>query len=317
MKEIGAYLAMRRRLAWRLLLEVGWLRLAVLAPVVIAALGRVLVVAARHPLGQWALPVGFAWLVASAHRQRADLGFLAVSAPRFRRWLAGEYGLWAVPLAVALGLFHDWGAAALSLALAPWAALLPPAREVLGSRKRPRSLFRSEAFEWVSGMRLGGGYVWLGLLAVAVWQHDSPLGPVVALVGWLLVVLGCYGVPEPATMLVLAARTPGAFLRRRLLLGLGYAALTAAPFGWLLAAGPVGVGGALGVGAVWLGLLALLILTKYAFYPNAVHIRITQALLLSSAVTMLGHPVYPVLLLVAVGGLIWQSRRRLASIVGS
>ena len=117
-------------------------------------------------------------------------------------------------------------------------------------------------------------------------------------------------------MLLLAARPPGAFLRRRLLLGLGYAALTGAPFGWLLAAGPVGVGGALGVGAVWLGLLALLILTKYAFYPNAVHIRTTQALLLGMTVTMLGHPVYLALMLVATGGLIWQSRRRLVSIVG-
>jgi hypothetical protein len=110
-------------------------------------------------------------------------------------------------------------------------------------------------------------------------------------------------------MLVLAARTPRQFLRRRLGLGVGYAALTAAPFFWLLATGPAGVAGAVAVGAFWLGLVALLLLTKYAFYPNVTHIRTTQALVLAVALLLVGHPIYPVLLLVAVGGCSGTTRR--------
>ncbi|MDQ2793656.1 MAG: hypothetical protein M3Y12_06560, partial [Bacteroidota bacterium] len=128
--------------------------------------------------------------------------------------------------------------------------------------------------------------------------------------------LACYGTPEPATMLVLAARTPRQFIRRRLGLGVGYAALTAGPFFWLLAAGPAGVGGTVAVAVGWLGLVALLMLTKYAFYPTAMHIRTTQALVVGVALTLFAHPVYPVLLLVAVGGLIWQSQRRLRAVLG-
>ncbi|WP_460503716.1 hypothetical protein, partial [Hymenobacter agri] len=96
---------------------------------------------------------------------------------------------------------------------------------------------------------------------------------------------------------------------------LGYAALTAAPFSWLLATGPAGVPGTVAVGAFWLGLAALLILTRYAFYPNVTHIRTTQALVLAVALLLVGHPIYPVLLLVAVGGLIWQSRRRMRAVL--
>ncbi|WP_216688595.1 hypothetical protein [Hymenobacter siberiensis] len=84
----------------------------------------------------------------------------------------------------------------------------------------------------------------------------------------------------------------------------------------MLAAGPAGRGGAVAVAAFWLALVALLILTKYAFYPNAVHIRTTQALVVGVALTLMAHPVYPVLLLVAVGGLIWQSQRRLRAVLG-
>ena len=136
-----------------------------------------------------------------------------------------------------------------------------------------------------------------------------------ALGGWLLVLLAAYGTPEPLTMLAVAARGPGPFLRRRLLLGVGLAALTAAPFCWILAVGPAGVGGAVAVSVFWLGLVGLLILTKYAFYPNAMHIRTTQALVVGVALLLPGNPVYPVLLLVAVGGLIWQSRRRLRRVL--
>ncbi|MFD2717398.1 hypothetical protein ACFST9_01645 [Hymenobacter monticola] len=307
---------MRLRLLGRLLREVGGLRLALLGPVLAIVLGRGLLLAASHPVGQWAVPPLVALTLASAHRQRADLRFLATSAPGFRRWLAVEYGLAAVPAALVLAAFGDWGAALLTLALAPAGAVLPPARESRSTIRRARSLFRSEAFEWVSGMRAGGLWAWPVLLAGAVWQHSSPLGPVVALVLWLLVLLGCYGAPEPITMLVLAGRTPRQFLRRRLLLGMGYAGLSAAPFFWLLAVGPAGGGGAAAVSVAWLGMVGLLILTKYAFYPNATHIRTTQALVVGVALLLPGNPVYPVLLLVAVGGLIWQSQRRLHKILG-
>ena len=316
MMPLRAYLGLRVRLLGRLLREVGGLRMALLAPVVLAALGQGLVLAAPHPAGQWAVPFLLSLTLASAHRQRADLRFLATSAPDFRRWLAVEYLLLALPVAVVLTIFRDWSAALLTLALPATASLLPAARDDRSTRHRARSLFRSEAFEWVSGMRAGGLWVWPVLLAGAVWQHASPLAAGVALAAWLLVLLACYGTPESIIMLVTAARTPGQFLRRRLGLGVGYAALSAAPFFWLLAVGPAGMGGAVAVAAFWLGLVALLILTKYAFYPNATHIRTTQALVVGVALTLFAHPVYPVLLLVAVGGLIWQSRRRLRTVLG-
>ncbi|WP_213019003.1 hypothetical protein [Hymenobacter negativus] len=316
MMQLRAYSRLRVRLLGRLLREIGALRLALLAPVLLTAGGRALVLAAPHPQGQWAIPFLTFLTLAAAHRQRADLRFLFISAPYFRRWLAVEYLLLALPLAAVLAVFKDWGAALLTLVLPATAALLPAARDSRGTQHRARSLFRSEAFEWVSGLRGGGLWAWPVLLAGAVWQHGSPLGPGVALVAWLLVLLACYGTPEPVTMLVLAARAPGQFLRRRLGLGVSYAALTASPFFWLLATGPAGVGGAVAVAAFWLGLVALLMLTKYAFYPNASHIRTTQALVVGVALTLFAHPVYPVLLLVAVGGLIWQSRRRLRAVLG-
>ena len=316
MPVLRAYLVLRGKLLGRLLREIGWLRLAVLVPMLLSAVGRGLVLGARHPAGQWAIPGLIFLTLASAHRQRADLRFLLISAPHFRPWLAVEYLLLALPFAVCLALFQDWAAALLTLALAAAVALLPAARERPRTRHRARSLFRSEAFEWVSGLRAGGLWAWPVLLAGALWQHDAPLGPGVALVIWLLVLQACYGTPEPTTMLVLAARTPEQFLRRRLGLGVGYAALTAAPFFWLLAAGPAGIGGMVAVAIFWLGLVALLILTKYAFYPNALHIRTTQAMVVAVALLFFADPVYPVLLLVAVGGLIWQSRRRLRSVLG-
>lgn len=316
MRALRAYLVLRWKLLGRLLREIGWLRLAVLLPVALAAGGRGLVLAASHPLAQWGVPLLVAGQLAGMHRQRADLRFLAISAPHFQRWLAVEYGLVALPVAGALATFNDWGAALLAVALAPVAALLPPARDNQRTRHRARSLFRSEAFEWVSGLRAGGRWAWPVLLGGALWQHESPLGPGAALLVWLFILLSCYGTPEPITMLVLATRAPRQFLWRRLGLGVGYAALTAAPFFGLLALGTAGVAGTVAVAAFWLGLVALLILTKYAFYPNAVHIRTTQALVLGVALTLFAHPVYPVLLLVAVGGLIWQSQRRLRAVLG-
>lgn len=317
MPPLRAYLMLRARLLIRWLREIGWLRLAVLAPVAVAASGRLVVMAAPHELGQWALSVGTAFALASAHRQRGDLAFLRISAPGHQRWLAVEYALLAAPAAAALVAMGNWAAAVTAVGLGGGTAWLPPRREWRSTRQHPRSVFRSEAFEWVSGMRRGMWLLWLVLLVGALWQHASPLGPIVALAVWLLAVLACYGVPEPATMVAVAARGPGPFLRRRLALGLGYAGLTAAPLLWLLGAGPAGGGAVVAVGVAWLGLVALIILAKYAFYPNATHFRVVQALVVGGAVVGAGHPTYPVLLLVAAGGLTWQSVRRLRRTLGS
>ena len=67
----------------------------------------------------------------------------------------------------------------------------------------------------------------------------------------------------------------------------------------------------------WLALVALFIFTKYAFYPVETHFRLTQGLVLGVALLLLGHPLYPVLLLVAAVGLPWQSRRRLRDIISN
>ena len=309
-----AYLRLRLRALGRLAREVGWWRLALLLPLLLLALMQALVVAAGHPVGRWAVPLVVAGVLLSAHRQRADWRFLLAVAPGFRSWLAVEYAVLSGPVALLLLALRAPGPAALTLALAPLVAGAAPAREGPATRHRWRSLFRSEAFEWVGGMRAAQGLLlWPVLLAVAAWQRASPLGPLLALVVWLLVVLGCYGTPEPAPMLAVAARQPGPFLRRRLALGLGCAAITAAPFWVLLGSWPL----ALAVGLYWLGLVALGILAKYAFYPNALHIKITQALVLAVALLLVGHPAYPPLLLVMVSGLIWQSQRRLRATFGA
>jgi hypothetical protein len=52
MRALRAYLFLRGKLLYRLLHEIGALRLALLLPIVVAALGRGLVLAARHPVGQ-------------------------------------------------------------------------------------------------------------------------------------------------------------------------------------------------------------------------------------------------------------------------
>jgi hypothetical protein len=309
-----AYLRLRLRLMGRLLREVGAVRLALLLPFLFMSVGQALAVATVHPRGRWAVPIVVAWLLLLVHRQRSDYRFLVSTAPSFRAWLAWEYALLALPVDVVLVAGRAYGPAGLLLTLAPLVAWAPPVGEDRASRRRWRSPFRSEAFEWVSGMRATYGlWLWPVLVGLAGWQRASPLAPMAALLVWLLVVLACYGTAEPTSMLAVAARSPGQFLRRRLLLGLGYAAATATPFWVLLVSGPAGWGGALAVATVWLGLLALLIVAKYAFYPNETHIRTTQGLVLAIAILLLGHPLYPVLLLVAAIGLPWQARRRLAS----
>jgi len=161
-----------------------------------------------------------------------------------------------------------------------------------------------------------GLVIWLVLVGVATWQRASSLAPIGGLLGWLLVVGACYGTPEPLPMLAVAARSPRQFLRRRLGLGLGYAAATAAPFWLLLGLGPAGWGAVVAAAGVWLALVSMLILCKYAFYPNATHIRLTQSLLLALSLLGTWHPAYPPLLLTCAGGLVWQSQRRLRAVLG-
>ena len=314
---LRAYLSLRLRLLGRLLREIGWLRLVLVALLLGLVMLQVLAALRGQLRAAWLAPVLVAWALLGAHRQRADAQFLATTAPGFRPWVAVEYGLLTLPVALGLLAVRAVGPAMLLLALAALVAWAPPARAGSPTRHRWRSLFRSEAFEWVSGMRATKGLViWPILVGLAAWQRASPLAPVVALGAWLLVVLACYGEPEPVAMLALAARTPQQFLRRRLALGLGYAAATAAPFWLLLGVGPAGGGAALAVALFWLALVALLILTKYAFYPNATHIRTTQGLVVAIGLGGAWHPAYPPLMLAIAGGLVWQSRRRLRAIVG-
>lgn len=316
-KPLLAYLRLRLRALGRLACEVGALRLALVLPFLLLALGQALVVATGHPVGRWLVPLVVAWGVLSAHQRRDDYRFLATVAPDFKGWLAMEYSLLSLPVALLLLPLQAAGPAALTLAVVPLVAWAPVARADRASRQRWRSPFRSEAFEWVSGLRATKGLViWPVLVGLAAWQRAAPLAPAGALLVWLLVVLACYGTPEPLTMLVVAGRSAGQFLRRRLVLGLGYAAATALPFWGLLAAGPAGWGGALAIAVAWLGLVALLLLAKYAFYPNAAHFRTTQGLVLGVALLLLSHPLYPVLLLVAAVGLPWRSRQRLSSLIG-
>jgi hypothetical protein len=315
---LAAYLRMRLRLLGRLLLEIGWLRLALVGPMLALGLLQAASSLTKQPHGLWAVPLLVAWSLLGAHRQRADLTFLASAAPGFRPWLGVEYALLALPLAAGLLAGRAAGPAVLTLGLAALVAWAPAARVGQATQHRWRSPFRSEAFEWVSGMRATKGLVlWPVLVGIAAWQRASPLAPIAALVLWLLVVLACYGVPEPLPMLALAARSPRQFLRRRLGLGLGYAAGTALPFWIMLGLGTAGWGAALAVALFWLALLSMVILTKYAFYPNATHIRTTQGLVLAVGLLGAWHPAYPPLMLVSAGGLVWQSRRRLRAVLAT
>ena len=315
LQQCRAYLTLRGRLLGRALLELGWLRLLLFVPIALALLavvGQLALKAISFPHGQWLVPIGVLLLLASVHRQRTDLRFLATNAPAYRHWLAVEYGLWALPAAIILVFQGNWVVAGSTLVLAPWAAAVPVSRVVRSTRHRVRSPFRSEAFEWVSGLR-AGGWAWPVLFGVALWYRANPWAPSLALSGWLLVILSQYGVPEPVTMLVFAGRSPGAFLRRRLALGFAYTALTVSPFIGLLAVGPAGLVGAFAAVLASLGVAGLIILTKYAFYPVALHMRIMQGLVICLAGSALTNPAQWLLLVAVVGRLIWQSRRRLAA----
>lgn len=315
---LAAYLRLRLRLLSRLLREIGWLRLALVGFMLALGLLQALASLRKLPHGLWAVPLLGAWALLGAHRQRTDLPFLASAAPRFRPWLGVEYALLVLPLALGLLALRAIGPALLLPALAALVAWVPPARPGAATRHRWRSPFRSEAFEWVSGLRATKGLIlWPALVGLAAWQRASPLAPVAALVAWLLVLAAAYGEPEPLPMLALAVRAPRQFLRRRLALGLGYAAATALPFWLLLGLSAAGWGAALAVALFWLGLLAMVILVKYAFYPTAGHIRSTQGLVLAVGLLGAWHPAYPPLMLVSAAGLVWQSRRRLRAVLAT
>ncbi|QKG56056.1 hypothetical protein GKZ68_05030 [Hymenobacter sp. BRD128] len=311
-----AYLRLRLRLLGRLLREIGWWRLALGVSMLVLGVLQALVVLAAHPAGCWLVPLLVGWLGLAAHRRRADWQFLLMTAPGFRPWLALEYVWLALPVALLLVVLHATGPAVLALTLVAGVAWVPPARPAAATRHRWRSVFRSEACEWVSGMRAAKALgLWPLLVGLATWQRASPLAPVGGLLAWLLVVGACYGTPEPLTMLSLAARSPRQLVRRRLALGLGYAAATAAPFWLLLGLSAAGWGAMLAGALVWLGLLVMLILCKYAFYPVSAHIRSTQGLVLAVGLGLFWHPAYPPLMLAAAGMLVWQSRRRLRAIL--
>jgi hypothetical protein len=309
-----SYLQMRLRIMRRLLAELGWWRLALLGPLLALGATRAAVVLAPHPAGQWLLPLVVALSIASQHRRRPDLNFLLLTAPRFRPWVAAEYALWSAPAAIVLLIFGRVGAAGLTVALAALAAWVPAA-QARGSSRHRRSLLRSEALELVSGFRQTGAWLWwLALLGAAVWWRQYPSGPAVALGVWVLVLAGCYGTPEPWQLLLPALRQPGAWLRRRVALVLLYFLLTAAPFAFLLGQSEAGLGGAALLLLWGAAVLTMVVLARYAFYPDALLVRLTQGGVVAVAVLMAAQPIYPALLLVAFFGLIWKSRRRLSTL---
>lgn len=305
--QLATYLQLRGLLLWRLGREVGAVRLVLAVPLLLLALLQVVSVLGQHAWGYWTLPLLLVATLLPVHRRRSDWQFLTATLPDFRMGLAAEYALYSLPLALGLLALGAYGAAATTPLLAAAVAVLPAARPTRSGQRRWRSPLRAEAFEWVSGARSFGAGLWLVLLALAWWPRVAPLGAGLAALGWLLAALSYYGTPEPPTMLALMLRQPGPFLRRRLALGLGYAALTTAP----LLAGLGSVRLALAVGLYWLGILALGILAKYAFYPHATHIRLTQGLVLALCVLGTGQPSFLALLLVLVTGLLVQSQRRL------
>lgn len=307
-----SYLLLRKRVLGRQLLELGWWRMLLLGSFGIVALGEALFTLATHHTAQWLLPLLALLLLLSYHRRRADLAFLHLTAPDFRPWLAVEYALWSLPALLVLVGFGRLGAALLTVALASLVAWVPAATPRPAGQRRA-SMFRGEAFEWVSGTRQTGAvWVWLALLAAAAWWRQYAMAPAAALGGWVLVVTAFYGTPEPWSMLLPALRRPEPWLRRRVGLALLCFLLTAAPFAWLMGTGPAGWGGA-GAALVWgTVVLTMVVLTRYAFYPNALLVRLTQGGVVAVACLLFGHPIYPVILLVAFFGLIWKSRRTLS-----
>ena len=113
---------LRLRVLGRLFRELGWGRLLVLGIFLVLATGQALFTAAASATLVWLVPVAVGGFALSLHRRRADLTFLRLSAPGFRVWLAAEYALLSLPVAlVLLGLGRPTAAGAVPLlaAVAP------------------------------------------------------------------------------------------------------------------------------------------------------------------------------------------------------
>ncbi|WP_019947294.1 hypothetical protein [Hymenobacter aerophilus] len=307
------YLHLRARLLGRQLRELGWWRLLVLGALLGLVTVRALVTAAAHPVLVWVVPLAVLVFTLSLHRRRADLVFLQLTAPRFRGWLAAEYALGSLPVALVLLGWGRFGPAMLAVAGAAVVALGPAAAASTSRMHRP-TWFRSVAFEWVSaGHRPVLGLAWLALLGAAISTRANSTGPALAVLAWLLLTLDTYGTPEPWNWLLPALRTPGAWLRARIGWGLLYFGLTTAPLAVVLALGPAGLGGmALVLG--WCAIvLSMVIMAKYAFYPHATLSRLAQAGAVVVGLSVLGsNPAYLALLLACFLSLLLKSRSRLA-----
>ncbi|RPD48614.1 hypothetical protein DNI29_08345 [Hymenobacter sediminis] len=307
------YLLLRARLLGRLLRELGWWRLLLLGTLLGLSTVRALVVAAGSPTVVWVVPVVVAGLAWSFHRQREDITFLELMAPRFRPWLAAEYALLTLPVVLLLLGLGRVEAAGLTVALTAAVALAPPAKDKAG-RFRRGSLFRSVAFEWVGGSRRGWlPLLWLALLGAAAATRYTATGPVLAIIGWLLVLLEVYGPAEPWTLLLPVLHARGQWLRSRVGWGLLYFGLTVAPLAAVLALSPAGVGGTIAL-LFWCAVvLTMVVLAKYAFYPHATLSRLTQAGAVVVGLSVVGsNPAYSALLAACFLGLMLKSYRRLA-----
>ncbi|SDX46484.1 hypothetical protein [Hymenobacter psychrophilus] len=306
------YLRLRARLLGRQLGELGWWRLLVLGALLLLAVARALFTAATHPQLAWAVPLAVALFTRSLHRRRADLAFLHLAAPDFRGWLAVEYALGSLPVALALLGWGRVGPALLTVAGAAAVALVPAAAAPASRVRRPM-WFRSVAFEWVSVGRWPAlGLVWLALLAAAAATRANSTGPALAILVWLLLMLETYGPAEPWSWLLPALRTPGAWLRQRVGWALLYFGLTVAPLAAVLALGPAGAGGTALVLGWCTMVLTMVVLAKYAFYPHATLGRLTQAGAVVVGLSVLGsNPAYLALLLACFLGLLLKSRSRL------
>lgn len=304
------YLLLRLRTHTRQWAELGWWRALFLLSILAGAVAQLLQLLAVAPAAQWALPPLLLLTVATAHRRRADLAFLQLSAPRYHRWLAAEYAIYGLLGALLLLPGGHWGGAALSLLPPPLAAMLPPA--AARTARGRRGLLRAEAFEWVSGMRRRRGWLcWLLLLLAAGGLRQHTALPALALAAWALITASFYDHPEPVEMLLTGARSPGHWLRGRLGWAAVFFGLTAAPFLALLGMGAAGWGGAVAVLLWCLLVLGLVVLAKYTFYPHATITRYAQGGVVALSFLILAHPVYPALLAAVALGLVWRSRHRL------
>ncbi|UOQ51370.1 hypothetical protein [Hymenobacter cellulosivorans] len=304
-----AYLRLRLLVLGRLLAEVGWVRSLLLGGMLVVAAGKLLELLLAKPQLQWAGPVLGVTMSWSGYRQRTDLDFLPIVSPRYKTWLSVESALLLLPVwGLLLGLGH-WEAALATVGAGLLGPFLPIARRTTTQRQR-RSLFRREAFEWVSGFRqpvLAVG--WLVALGASVWQHATVV-PAVALVGWGLLLTAIYAISEPTTMVTVYSG-PTVFGRRKLLLALELYLVTALPLLALAGTSPAGWGGTLGALLWGMLVLSLSILAKYAFYPHNTLVRLTQGGAVTAALLPLLDASYAPVLAAVAAGLLWKSRKRL------